>query len=1064
LVTVLDTIAPVAPLAPANITVACATDIPAPVDLTATDACDGAITSSPSGMMIPGTCSNQFTMIRTWTFTDNSSNSSSVSQTIIVNDSIAPVAAAPADITVACVSDIPAPTTLTALDNCGDSFTVSPTGMILPYTGCSNQMTMVRTWTFTDSCGNSASVSQNIIVNDSIAPTPPAAPVGKDFECASDIPNPMMLTAVDNCGDSITVMPTDSTITGSCPHDFTLIRTWTFTDSCGNSSSVSQTFNVNDTIDPVVALHDTSLVIGASGSVSIASSLLDAGTTDNCTTGSLLPPFTITPATLTFTCANVGENKVGITFTDECGNSASDTATITILSDMMASVNPNPANTCEGTPVQLNGNPSGGSGTYTHTWTGDVVQLDATNIENPTFAATSSGAFNLTYSATDANGCSVSDSVVVSVNALPLVVCTQDSVDCFGGSTGSATVAVSGGSAPYSYSWSPGGATAETATNLSAGTYTAVVTDALGCSASCTVTVLEPNQMLAFAAIEDSITCFGADDGVLAATAFGGNGNYVYMWVLNGTDTIAVGDTVNNMPTGTYTVYVSDGNGCSTITGVFLPGPPQIIVTETHVNVLCFGESTGSIDLTVSGGTAPYTYIWSNNATSEDISSLVAGPYTVTVTDNRGCTVEMQIIISENPPIVAGTSQSNVLCHGSNDGTATVFVSGGVGPYMYSWNSTPVQTTQTAFSLMAGNYQVTITDAVGCTKVKSFDILEPALLDASASVTNVSCNGANDGTATITQIIGGIPPYLVIWNPLSNPDTANSISGLAPGTYTAQVSDSNWCVTNVVVTITQPQQLFCQMITSPITCPGGNDGKLTAVISGGTAPYTYVWSNGATDAVNTGLTAGTYTVTVTDDNGCSTVCSGTIIEPQALSYNIFVQDVNCAGANDGKIIVNVAGGGTPPYSYTWNTVPTQTTSVASNLGPGMYTLIITDAAGCITTITETVNENPAIVVSETLTNVTCNGGNDGEINLAISGGVMPYTILWSNGNTTMNNSGLSAGTYAVTITDSVGCVYTNSYVINEPGPIVLSAVITNASCNASSTGSITLTPSGGNGG
>jgi Cohesin domain len=245
-----DTTAPVAPNAPANVTVQCAANIPPAVNLTATDACAGNITVAPTAVTTPGACANQFTMVRTWTFADPCGNQSSVSQTITVNDNTAPVApAAPANVTVQCADDIPPPVSLTATDNCNGSITVSPTAVITPGT-CEDKFTMVRTWTFADVCGNQSSVSQTITVNDNIAPVAPAAPANVTVQCDDDVPAPVSLTATDNCAGSITVSPTEVITPGSCAGSFILVRTWTFTDACGNQSSVSQTITAGDNNAP----------------------------------------------------------------------------------------------------------------------------------------------------------------------------------------------------------------------------------------------------------------------------------------------------------------------------------------------------------------------------------------------------------------------------------------------------------------------------------------------------------------------------------------------------------------------------------------------------------------------------------------------------------------------------------------------------------------------------------------------------------------------------------------------------------------------------------------------
>jgi Cohesin domain/Dockerin type I domain len=245
-----DTTPPVAPNAPANVTLQCAANIPPPVNLTAVDACTGNITVAPTAATTAGSCANNFTMVRTWTFTDACGNSSSVSQTITVNDNTAPQApAALANVTVQCAADVPAPVNLTAVDNCSGNITVAPTAVTTPGS-CANKFTMVRTWTFTDACGNSSSVSQTITVNDNTAPVAPAAPANVTLNCGDPIPAPVSLTAIDNCSGSITVGPTEVTTPGGCAGNSTIVRTWTFTDACGNSSSVSQTISIGDNTPP----------------------------------------------------------------------------------------------------------------------------------------------------------------------------------------------------------------------------------------------------------------------------------------------------------------------------------------------------------------------------------------------------------------------------------------------------------------------------------------------------------------------------------------------------------------------------------------------------------------------------------------------------------------------------------------------------------------------------------------------------------------------------------------------------------------------------------------------
>ena len=324
-ITVQDTVPPAAPAAPADLTVACAAEVPAAIDLTATDNCGASITVSPSIDITPGVCPNDFTEIRTWTFVDTCGNTSSVSQTIIVQDTVPPAApAAPADLTVACASEVPAAIDLTATDNCGASITVSPSIDITPGV-CLNDFIEVRTWTFVDTCGNTSSVSQTIIVQDTVPPAAPAAPADLTVACAADVPAAIDLTATDNCGGSITVSPSIDITPGVCLNDFTEVRTWTFVDTCGNTSSVSQTIIVQDTVSPTLVDVPADIVVCEFQPVTFP--LPTA--TDNCA------------GTPSVSCVRsdglsfadpypVGVTTITCTATDSCGNSSSSTFTVTV--------------------------------------------------------------------------------------------------------------------------------------------------------------------------------------------------------------------------------------------------------------------------------------------------------------------------------------------------------------------------------------------------------------------------------------------------------------------------------------------------------------------------------------------------------------------------------------------------------------------------------------------------------------------------------------------------------------------------------------------------------------
>ncbi len=334
-ITVVDATAPLAPTPPAALNVQCASDVPAPIDLTATDNCDGAITVSPTAQVTPGSCVNDIVMVRTWTFSDAAGNTSAVSQTITVLDDTAPVAPAPpADLNLQCASDVPAPVDLTATDNCDGTITVSPTVQVT-VGACVNDFTVVRTWTFSDACGNTSSVSQTITVLDDTAPVAPAPPADLNLQCSSDVPAPVDLTATDNCDGTITVSPTAQVTVGACINNFVIVRTWTFTDACGNTSSVNQTITVLDDTAPVAPAPPADLNLQCASDVPAP---VDLTATDNCDGAITVSP---TVQVTVGACVNDFVMVRTWTFSDACGNTSSVSQTITVLDDT-APVAPTP--------------------------------------------------------------------------------------------------------------------------------------------------------------------------------------------------------------------------------------------------------------------------------------------------------------------------------------------------------------------------------------------------------------------------------------------------------------------------------------------------------------------------------------------------------------------------------------------------------------------------------------------------------------------------------------------------------------------------------------------------
>ncbi len=574
------------------------------------------------------------------------------------------------------------------------------------------------------------------------------------------------------------------------------------------------------------------------------------------------------------------------------------------------------------------------------------------------------------------------------------------------------------------YSWS-NGQTTQTATNLCAGTYT--VTISLECSPNTyvdSVTILGGGG-LSLTTTQTNVKCFGGATGSATANPSGGTAPYTYAWAPSG----GTNATASNLTAGTYTVTVKDKNGCTGTVAVTITQPTPLTASLTQVNVKCFGAATGSITVTAGGGTPAYTYAWApSGGSGATASNLTIGCYTVTVTDANGCTKTASACITQPTALTATTTTTLASC-GANNGSATVTPGGGTPAYTYAWAPSG-GSGALASNLSAGSYTVTVTDANGCTVTASATVSSSGGVTASISASiNVSCNGGNNGSATVTPG-GGTPAYTYLWNPSAK--TTQTATGLSSGSYTVTVTDANGCTATASVTLTQPTAL-----TAPITvvnelCFGAATGSITVTAGGGTPAYTYAWApSGGSGATASNLTIGTYTVTLTDANGCTKTASATITQPTALTATTATTLASC-GANNGTATVT-PGGGTPAYTYSWAPSGGSGTT-ASNLSAGNYTVTVTDANGCAVTASAIVTSSGGVTASiSASTNISCNGGSDGSAMVTPGGGTPAYTYLWNpSAETTQTATGLTAGSYTVTVTDANGCNATASVTLTQP--------------------------------
>lgn len=502
---------------------------------------------------------------------------------------------------------------------------------------------------------------------------------------------------------------------------------------------------------------------------------------------------------------------------------------------------------------------------------------------------------------------------------------------------------------------------------------------------------------------------------ILSITATG-DPTLLYQWKFNGVDITGANSSSYTIPsaqisnTGNYTCVVTNTYGTATsgIIALVVNANPTITISST--NITCNGACNGTATVSALGGTMPLTYLWSNGSTVPTITNLCPETYSPTVIDANGCSATGSVTIFQPPALTVSVAHTNVFIYGQCTGTATATGSGGSAPYNFLWSNG--QSTPTATNLCAGVYCVTFTDANACTATNCVTITQPAQLTISTTHTNVTCNGLCNGTATVT-ISGGVPAYLYTWSPVgTNP------SAMCAGTYGLTVTDSNGATATSSVIITQPAALNVSVTTTNVSCNGLCDGTATLNVTGGTAPYMYLWSNVATSNPLTGLCAGIYCYTVTDANFCTATGCVTITQPSQLNVNVVTTNVSCNGFCDGTATL-IATGGTPAYTYLW--CNGEITANSTNLCAGNCIVTITDANSCYTVTFVTINE-PLQLIS-TISSTDDNGTGNGTATIVLSGGIPTYTYIWDDPLTQVTATAINlvTGLYHVTATDANGC-------------------------------------------
>ncbi len=786
----------------------------------------------------------------------------------------------------------------------------------------------------------------------------------------------------------------------------------------------------------------------------------DNGTATVTMTGGTKPytyTWNTTPVQTTATASGLAAGTYGVTVRDSNGCVSDAIVTITQPATIVTSSTTHTNVTCGGDSTgTATVNATGGTPSYTYSWNTTPVQTTKT--------AVNLKANLYTVTVTDANGCTSTSTVRITQPPAMGLSTTKFSPTCYGGANGTASVNVTGGTGPFTYSWSTSPVQAtRTATDLTAGTYTVTVTEASGCSATATANVSQPGP-IALSDTSTNTTCGQSNGTATVKVTSGGASPFSYLW---GTTPVQTTATATGLPANSYSVIVTDFNGCSATATVIVGSTNAATATVTVKNAVCYGQSNGAASVVLTGGTGPFTYVWTTSPIqrTDTAVGLPAGSYGVIVTDHSGCLTPANAVVGQPDSMTAISSVTNVSCVGGDNGSASAVISGGNGGNTYSWNTNPVQTTDTATGLSAGNFVLTVTDSKGCGLNDSVTISQPSQSVAvTASQIIPTCNGLSTGMA-VASVTGGNSPYTYSWqtSPVQTTDTA---TGLAAGTYSVTVMDSLGCSGASSVTVSTNPAITITATPTNVTCFGYANGSDSASASGGTSPYTYSWNSVPVQntAVATALTAGSYTVTVTDSIGCSATHSNLISQPEAaLTLTVATASATCDSIN-GKISAVVTGG-TSPYSYSWTTSPMQTTDTATGLAAGTYNVTVTDTHGCTNSNGGTIANALAGRDSITsVTNVTCYGGNNGSATVTVIGGTKPFTYSWNTSpvQTTATASNLTANSYIVVATDSNGCKSSENVFINQPDAVTPVTSTVNINCyGGASTGMASASTTGG---
>jgi gliding motility-associated-like protein len=669
----------------------------------------------------------------------------------------------------------------------------------------------------------------------------------------------------------------------------------------------------------------------------------------------------------------------------------------------------------------------GGTTPYSYNW--GVPGIPATSKSNTSLCART-----YTVTITDANLCTTTRGFTINPGNAIAIQFNANAPSCAAGTNGTIQSQAFGGQSPITYAWSSGQSIPNLA-SLPCGTYTLTATDSKNCKDTATYTFTCPAALKIDSISLTQVLCFGKATGIAQVNATGGTTPLAYKWSDTGAQTSA---KATALKVGTYTVTTTDSKGCTLVGNATITSPSLIVGTTTDIDVLCSGAATGSASITASGGVGAYTYAWSNGLTTNQITNLKAGTYSVVITDQNNCTQTANPAqITEPQPLSTIIDVLSVPCYNANTGALKATSTGGTGSVNYVWsqgsNSVGIDKLPTA------TYSVTSTDANACTTTATQVLVQHDSIMAQASATDASCAGTNDAKASITSVSGGvgagvISSYQYQWNGLAqNGAIQNNIPA---ATYTVTITDQAKCSATIILAVKSPAAITPYLTPQTLKCFGDKDGILVLDSVRSALPITaYKWSTGSSDPAQiTGLAIGTYQLSVTDATGCIGVASATVAQPDQIKIDSITRVMPlCTGGTDGALTV-VTKGGTAPYSYNWLNQSAQT-ALLSQLPAGQYNVTVTDTNGCSTQDNATLTVPSPLVITSSAKDLSCFGVAIGQITLDIKGGKKPYRYS-VNGDTTSYRSptfsNLAAGTYGISVVDANGCNFSEAVEVKQP--------------------------------